>query len=62
MACSTCSSRGLNSGLTANFVNDVTMEGSKGQRYVGLVIPVSKNKSTKLLMGLRTILRLTEDQ
>ena len=39
MACSTCSSRGLNSGINANFVRDVTLKGSKDQRYVGLVIP-----------------------
>ena len=55
MTCSTCSSHGLNGGINANFARDVTLKIStcRGQRYVGLVILVSQNKLTKLLMGPR---------
>ena len=36
----------------ANFARDVTLKSSRGQRYVRLVILVSQNYVTKLLMGL----------
>ena len=38
MACSMCSSRGLNRGINANFARDVTLKRRRGQSYVGLVI------------------------
>ena len=34
---------------------DVTLKSSRGQKYVGLIILVSQNKFTKLLMGPRMI-------
>ena len=37
-----CSGHGLNSGITANFARDVTLKRSKGQQYVGLVLPSSE--------------------
>ena len=43
MACSTCSSHGLNGGINANFATDVTLKSSRRLRYVGLVILILQN-------------------
>ena len=43
MTCITCSGHGLNDGINANFVRDVTLKRSVCQRYVGFVKLVSKN-------------------
>ena len=43
MACSTCFSQGLSSGINAIFARDVTLKSSRGQSFDGLVILVPHN-------------------
>ena len=52
MACSMCSSKGFNGGKKCKLCQELYFDKVyRGQRYVGLVILLSKNYFTKLLMG-----------